>query len=99
MPADDDLTVRGLMTSDEVAAYSRVRNLVPGAVLCSADVALTEDAFRSGGKNAPAVDFLRWKDIGIDDREGRIPETDWGVSRLRLGSAYRCSSRRCFHTA
>jgi len=41
-------------------------------------VALTEDAFRSGGKNAPAVDFLRWKDIGIDDREGRIPETDWG---------------------
>jgi len=75
---NDNLAASGLMTLGEVAAYSQAKNLLPGALLCCADMALTEDAFRSGGKNAPAVGFLRWKDIGIDDREGRVPDTQRG---------------------
>jgi hypothetical protein len=42
-------------------------------------VPLTEDAFRSGGKNAAAVDFLRWQDIELEATKGRgrIPKEEW----------------------
>ena len=67
-------------TSDEVNAYAKGKNLTPGMLLWATDIPLSEDAFRSGGKNAPAVDFLRWQDIDLEETKGRgrIPPEDWG---------------------
>lgn len=67
---------RGLLTSEEAEEYASFRDIVPGTILWSADVELTEDAFRSGSRSAAAVDYLRFQDIDIDDREGRVPEEE-----------------------
>lgn len=61
-------------TDDEVAAYAKSRKLAPGTLLWATDTPLSEDAFRSGAKNAAAVDFLRFRDIDETSlRSGRIP--------------------------
>ena len=61
-------------TDDQVNAYAASRHLVPGTLLWASDVPLTEDAFRSGGKNAAGVDFLRFTDILPNPtRDGRVP--------------------------
>ena len=66
-------------SDDEVNAYAAARNLVPGTLLWASDTPLVEDAFRSGGKNSPGVDFLRFRDIAKDRvREGRIPTEEGG---------------------
>ncbi|WP_338847297.1 hypothetical protein V8J88_01090 [Massilia sp. W12] len=67
-------------TSDEVNAYAKSKRLTPGTLLWATDVPLSEEAFRSGGKNAPGVDFLRWQDIGLEETKGRgrIPQEEWG---------------------
>jgi hypothetical protein len=67
-------------TDDQVNEYAAARHLVPGTLLWASDVPMSEDAFRSGGKNAPGVDFLRFTDIMSNPvREGRIPpeEISW----------------------
>ncbi|HEY0684004.1 MAG TPA: hypothetical protein VGD45_16860 [Steroidobacter sp.] len=49
---------------------------VPGTVLWAVDVELEREVFRSGASGKPNVDYLRWIDIGVDDKEGRIPEEE-----------------------
>jgi hypothetical protein len=46
-------------------AYAASRGITSGTLLWATDVPLTEDAFRSGAKNAAAVNFLRWQDIEL----------------------------------
>ena len=46
----------------------------PSAVLWAIDTDLERDVFRSGAATKPNVEYLRFVDLGIDDREGRIPE-------------------------
>jgi hypothetical protein len=46
----------------------------PGTVLWAVDVDLQRDVFRSGAATKPNVEYLRFVDLGIADREGRIPE-------------------------
>ena len=48
----------------------------PGTVLWAVDVDLERDVFRSGAATKPNVEYLRFVDIGISDREGRIPESE-----------------------
>lgn len=66
-------------TSDKISTYAKSKNLTPGTLLWATDVPLSEDAFRSGGKNAAGVDFLRWQDVGLEQTKGRgrIPPEDW----------------------
>lgn len=81
----EDRFERGLMTSEEVTEYAKDSHIVPGTILWSADVDLFEDSFRSGSKNAASVDFLRWIDIGVDDKEGRIPGEDLDSHTISKG--------------
>lgn len=74
--AAEDRMTRGIMTTEEVLQYVNVKNIVPGTILWSTDVDLKEDSIRSGGKNSPGADYLRWIDIGIDTKEGRITDED-----------------------
>ena len=46
----------------------------PGTVLWAMDVDLARDVFRSGAATKPNVEYLRFIDLHIDDRDGRIPE-------------------------
>jgi hypothetical protein len=60
-------------TDDEVNAYTASRNIVPGTLLWASNTPLVEDAFRSGGKNAPGVDYLRFTDLSSSPlRESRV---------------------------
>jgi hypothetical protein len=71
---------------DEVKAYAASRKLVPGTLLWATDVPLTEDAFRSGGKNAAGVDFLRFTDImSAPIRDGRVPAEESGDFMVNPG--------------
>ncbi len=74
-------------SNSEVDAYAAQKGLTPGTLLWATDVPLTEDAFRSGAKNAPAADFLRWQDIDLEDTKGRgrIPPEEWGDFTVRPG--------------
>lgn len=54
---------------------------VPGSVLWAVDVDLERDVFRSGAATKPNVEYLRFVDVGISGREGRIP-ADEGDSTL-----------------
>lgn len=57
----------------------------PGTVLWAVDVDLERDVFRSGAASKPNVDYLRFVDIGVDDREGRIPEGELETIVLQPG--------------
>lgn len=74
-------------SNSEVNAYAELKGLTPGTLLWATNVPLTEDAFRSGAKNAPAADFLRWQDIDLEDTKGRgrIPPEQWGDFTVRVG--------------
>jgi hypothetical protein len=67
--------------SNEIEVYAKSKNLTPGTLLWATDVPLKEDAFRSGGKNAAGIDFLRWQDIGLEETKGRgrIPQEEWST--------------------
>lgn len=67
-------------SDNDVNSYALSKNLAPGTLLWASDKPLSEDAFRSGAKNAAAVDFLRWQDIGLElvKGKGRIPSEEWG---------------------
>ena len=66
-------------TDEQVAAYAKARNLVPGTLLWAADTPLSEEAFRSGAKNSAAADYLRFRDIeAAPTRSGRIPSEEAG---------------------
>ncbi len=67
-------------SDEEVNAYAANKNIIPGTLLWTSDLPLSEDAFRSGAKNSATVDFLRWQDIGLElvKGKGRIPQEEWG---------------------
>ena len=71
----------------EVLAHAANKNLIPGTLLWAADMLFNEDAFRSGAKNSPAVDFLRWQDIGLEltKGKGRIPQEEWATHMVKPG--------------
>jgi hypothetical protein len=48
----------------------------PGTVLWAVDVDLERDVFRSGAASKPNVEYLRFIDLGISEREGRIPDDE-----------------------
>ena len=73
-------------TDEEVSAYAQSRNLAPGTLLWATDTPMREDAFRSGAKNAAAVDFLRFRDIDeTASRSGRIPVEEAGAFVVNPG--------------
>jgi hypothetical protein len=74
-------------SNNDVAAYAEKKGIAPGTLLWASDVPLTEDAFRSGAKNAASVDFLRWQDIDMEDTKGRgrIPPEEWGHFAVNVG--------------
>jgi hypothetical protein len=74
-------------SNNDVTAYAANKGLTPGTLLWATDVPLTEDAFRSGAKNAAAIDFLRWQDIAMEDAKGRgrIPPEQWGEFSVDVG--------------
>lgn len=47
-----------------------------GTVLWAMDVELSRDVFRGGAATKPNTEFLRFADLGIDEREGRIPDEE-----------------------
>ncbi|MGN6525792.1 MAG: hypothetical protein ACTHL8_05340 [Burkholderiaceae bacterium] len=71
-------------SDEQVAEYAKSRNLVPGTLLWASDIPLSEDAFRSGAKNSPETDFVRFKDVSeTTTRTGRIPaeeSDDWVIA-------------------
>ena len=74
-------------SADDVNAYAASRGITPGTLLWATDVPLAEDAFRSGAKNAAAIDFLRWQDIDLElvKGRGRIPPEEWGAFMVKPG--------------
>jgi len=64
--------------------------------LWSTDVALNEDSIRSGGKNAPGADYLRWFDIGVDTQEGRIEEQDLDSFTVKPGQGLSMFIKKMF---
>lgn len=76
LSGDEERKRRGIYTEDEITEYATAKNIVPGTILWGAGIELTEDAFRVGGKNNAAVDFLRWKDLGYEDKQGRLADGD-----------------------
>jgi hypothetical protein len=74
-------------SSDDVKAYAARKGITPGTLLWATDVPLTEDAFRSGAKNAAAVNFLRWQDIELEAAKGRgrIPPEEWESFTVKPG--------------
>ncbi len=48
----------------------------PGTVLWGLDVDLARDVFRSGATSKPSVEYLRFTDLNISTREGRIPDEE-----------------------
>lgn len=76
-----------MYSDDDVNQYAASKNLIPGTLLWASDKPLEEEAFRSGGKNNAAVDFLRWQDIGkeLEKGRGRIPPEEWGSFTVKPG--------------
>jgi hypothetical protein len=64
---------------------SEARFPVPGTVLWAIDVDLEREVFRSGAASKPNVDYLRFRDIGVDDREGRVPEDQLESTVIKPG--------------
>ena len=40
----------------------------PGAVLWAIDPELEMEVFRTGASSKPNVEYLRWSDLGVNDR-------------------------------
>src|SRR6185295_6804276 len=47
----------------------------PGTLLWGLEIELARDVFRSGAATKPNVEYLRFRDIGVD-RDGRIEDGD-----------------------
>lgn len=74
-------------TGGEISSYAKNKNIAPGVLLWATNVPLAEEAFRSGAKNSACANFLRWKDIDLEESKGpgRIPEEEWELAVIEPG--------------
>ncbi len=59
----------------EQAEYPEV-----GEVLWGVDIELAKDVFRSGGATTPNTNYLRYVDLHVSDKVGRLTEEDMTLS-------------------
>lgn len=73
------------MTQEQIAALAEEMKLVPDTILCAVDVKLANEIFKSGRTGDASVDYLRWIDLGIETREGRIEGDDLTTQAIHKG--------------
>ena len=56
-----------------------------GTVLWAIDSELSVEVFRSGAASKPNTDYLRYIDLGIDDKIGRIDPEDYDLYTVNAG--------------
>jgi hypothetical protein len=68
-----------MYTESNLNEYLEKKGITPGTILWSSEIDPKEDSIRSGAKNHPSADFLRWVDIGKEliYGAGRIPKEEW----------------------
>lgn len=61
-----------IYTFENIGAQAKKRNLKPGDRIWVAGDVVENNAFRAGNSPFNAAIYLRWKDIGVDEKKGPI---------------------------